>query len=33
VRPDVLYEIVRYVLNDDGLLAAAGGPGRQGAQS
>ena len=33
VRPDVLYEIVRYVLNDDGLLATAGGPGRQGAQS
>ena len=33
VRPDVLYEIVRYVLNDDGLLAAAGSPGRQAAQS
>jgi len=24
VRPDVLYEIVRYVLNDDGVLAGAG---------
>jgi len=23
VRPDVLYEIVRYVLNDDGVLAGA----------
>ena len=35
VRPDVLYEIVRYVLNDDGVLAGAGmgGAQRQGAQS
>ncbi|HUK53639.1 MAG TPA: response regulator [Candidatus Binatia bacterium] len=33
VRPDVLYEIVRYVLNDDGLLATAGSSGRQAAQS
>jgi len=34
VRPDVLYEIVRYVLNDDGVLAGAGmgGVQRQGAQ-
>jgi len=24
VRPDVLYEIVRYVLNDDGVLTGAG---------
>jgi two-component system, chemotaxis family, chemotaxis protein CheY len=35
VRPDVLYEIVRYVLNDDGVLAGAGAAGavqRQGAQ-
>ena len=32
VRPDVLYEIVRYVLNDDGLLAAAGTAGRQAVQ-
>jgi two-component system chemotaxis response regulator CheY len=32
VRPDVLYEIVRYVLNDDGLLAAAGGAARQAVQ-
>ncbi|HKO05004.1 MAG TPA: response regulator [Candidatus Acidoferrales bacterium] len=32
VRPDVLYEIVRYVLNDDGLLAGAGaGNGNGGA--
>jgi two-component system, chemotaxis family, chemotaxis protein CheY len=33
VRPDVLYEIVRYVLNDDGLLAAASGAGRQATQA
>ena len=33
VRPDVLYEIVRYVLNDDGLLTAAGSAGRQAVQS
>jgi len=33
VRPDVLYEIVRYVLNDDGVLAGAGaGPGSSSAQ-
>jgi two-component system, chemotaxis family, chemotaxis protein CheY len=33
VRPDVLYEIVRYVLNDDGVLAGAamGGAQKQGA--
>jgi two-component system, chemotaxis family, chemotaxis protein CheY len=32
VRPDVLYEIVRYVLNDDGVLAGAGaGNGNGGA--
>jgi len=33
VRPDVLYEIVRYVLNDDGVLVGAGvgGPQKQGA--
>jgi two-component system chemotaxis response regulator CheY len=34
VRPDVLYEIVRYVLNDDGVLAGAaagnGGAHKQG---
>jgi two-component system chemotaxis response regulator CheY len=24
VRPDVLYEIIRYVLNDDGILTGAG---------
>jgi len=29
VRPDVLYEIVRYVLNDDGVLAGAGMGGTQ----
>jgi len=35
VRPDVLYEIVRYVLNDDGVLVGAGmsGAQKQGAQS
>jgi len=32
VRPDVLYEIVRYVLNDDGVLVGAGnGAQKQGA--
>jgi two-component system, chemotaxis family, chemotaxis protein CheY len=31
VRPDVLYEIVRYVLNDDGLLAGAGAGNGNGA--
>jgi two-component system, chemotaxis family, chemotaxis protein CheY len=30
VRPDVLYEIVRYVLNDDGVLTGAGMGGAQG---
>jgi two-component system, chemotaxis family, chemotaxis protein CheY len=31
VRPDVLYEIVRYVLNDDGVLVGAGdGAQKQG---
>jgi two-component system chemotaxis response regulator CheY len=29
VRPDVLYEIVRYVLNDDGMLAGASAGGAQ----
>ncbi|HXZ21097.1 MAG TPA: response regulator [Candidatus Acidoferrales bacterium] len=29
VRPDVLYEIVRYVLNDDGVLVGAGVGGAQ----
>ena len=35
VRPDVLYEIVRYVLNDDGVLVGAGmgGAQKQGVQS
>jgi two-component system, chemotaxis family, chemotaxis protein CheY len=32
VRPDVLYEIVRYVLNDDGVLAGAGMSGGSSAQ-
>jgi two-component system chemotaxis response regulator CheY len=31
VRPDVLYEIVRYVLNDDGVLAGVGAGGGNGA--
>ncbi len=29
VRPDVLYEIVRYVLNDDGVLVGSGAGGGQ----
>ncbi len=31
VRPDVLYEIVRYVLNDDGVLAGVGAGNGNGA--
>jgi two-component system chemotaxis response regulator CheY len=31
VRPDVLYEIVRYVLNDDGLLTGVGAGSGNGA--
>jgi two-component system chemotaxis response regulator CheY len=31
VRPDVLYEIIRYVLNDDGVLTTAGAGMNSGA--
>jgi two-component system chemotaxis response regulator CheY len=31
VRPDVLYEIIRYVLNDDGVLAGTGAGQKSGA--